>query len=217
MLQSGLTPRKMAKSNTNKKNRKDIFQRARHLAVQRDPERGISLIDEYLSKFDSQDVDFLLLKGSIFEMTGRIDQASKIYKTVLHIDPRNTQALIDLGDSSSSKNEYRRAISFYDRALKHLEKEIYYRDLADEFVQACVNKADAFLELKKPGAACQCIVNGLQKYPTDDFLLDGLQRAQANYHASKDKMSRSTHGTKVGKSKKRRKEGRNLQGRRTRS
>ena len=80
MLQSGLTPRKMAKSNTNKNNRKDIFQRARHLAVQRDPWseyrlKGFAIPAHYYFNFmESNDMPSALDPGRRVTYSGYLEE-----------------------------------------------------------------------------------------------------------------------------------------------
>jgi len=103
------------------------------------------------------------------------------------VDRSNTLALIDLGDAYSNQGKYQASIKYYDRALKLIRKGKHtsgmyvYPEKGEEYITACEGKATSLLELNRPMAALKCIVEGLQKYPSDINLGTTLQKAQKRY------------------------------------
>ncbi len=63
--------------------KRTVFRTARSLAVDGEPADALDLIDKYLQQEDENDVDLLLLKNNIFEMTGRFVHAAKISRLIL--------------------------------------------------------------------------------------------------------------------------------------
>src|SRR5438094_517387 len=126
--------------------KKEVLKAARELAHYRPGpnKKAIKLIDDYLSKTDPNDVDLLLLKGNILDILLEYDQSVPIYRKVLRIEPKNARALIDLGDVYVNKDAHRKAIPYYDRALRLIKlgqnsSGLYsYSHKEDEFVAACV-------------------------------------------------------------------------------
>lgn len=188
--------------------KKTVFRTARSLAVGGEPADALDLIDQYLQQEDENDVDLLLLKSNIFEMSGKFAQAAKISRLILQIVPDDALALMDLGDyyQALSKPNYRKALQYYDQALRFVDAGRFHYDEEDEFLDACSRKADTLLALQRPTAALQCIVEGLQKYPTSLLLGKVLQKAQEQYKDLQDKGSRgrrwrasAKRGTRRGK------------------
>src|SRR5258706_4480846 len=169
------------------KTKNKLFKRAKDLAVNRDPKEAIKLIDALLANKKSTDSDLLLLKGSILELIANYDEASKIYRSILRLDQRNTQAWIDLGDVYAAKNQYSRAIRYYNHALNLLKVGHFYIDKTDESVRAIIGKAKCMVEMKRPLAACRYIINALSRYPTDELLISNLQRAAEEYNKHQTK------------------------------
>jgi len=173
--------------------KKETLRTARHLALEGEPAKAIKLLDSHLSRTDSKDVGLLMLKGNILEMVSRFAQAAEVYRHVLRVDSNCTLALIDLGDlyKDSRKLEYRRkALQYFERALSLVEAGRFHYDAEDEFVDACIGKADTLLALSRPMDALKCVVNGLQQYPTNLGLGEMLERAQKQYKTLRERKSR---------------------------
>jgi tetratricopeptide (TPR) repeat protein len=165
--------------------KKKIIKEASNLVSDNRQDEAIKIIDNYFFHIDSNDLDLLILKGNIFETLAEPIRAIAIYKKALKIDPHNSAILIDLGDSYSAntQRDYQTAVKYYDKALKIVEKGKYYYDKEDEFVEACIGKANALIELKKPMVALKSIIHGLHKYPKNVLLGSVLQRAQETFSA----------------------------------
>lgn len=179
--------RTFSKSWSRKKN--SVFRTARRLAADGDPGGALNIIDKYLQQEDENDVDLLLLKSNIFEMTGKFAQAAKISHLILQIIPDDTLALIDLGDyyKALRKPNYRKALQYYNQALRLVHIGRFHYDKKEEFLDACEGKADILLTLQRPLAALQCLVDGLRKYPTSLILGKMLQKAQEQYKDLQEK------------------------------
>lgn len=173
--------------------KKTVFRTARRLAVGGQPTSALQVIDTYLQQGEESDVDLLLLKSNIFEMLGKFAQAAKISRHILQIEPNDPLALIDLGDHYKGlrKPNYRKALQYYNRALRVVNEGRFHYDRQEEFLDACRGKADILLALRRPTAALRCIVDGLQKYPTSLTLGTVLQKAQEQYASFQEKAVRS--------------------------
>jgi len=177
--------------------KKTVFRTARRLAAGGEPANALKAIDTYLTQEDKNDVDLLLLKSNIFEMTGKFSQAAKISRLILQIVPDDTLALIDLGDyyKALSKPNYRKALRYYNQALRLVDTGKFHYDKEEEFLDACEGKTDLLLTLRRPMAALRCIVDGLQQYPTSLILGKMLQKAQEQY---KDLQEKGSQGRRRG-------------------
>ena len=69
----------------------------------------------------------------------RIPEAEDYFTRILDIDPRNTYALVGLGDASRKKSDFRTAIEFYNRCLEHHDDNNY----------ALFGLADSYKALKR--------------------------------------------------------------------
>lgn len=172
--------------------KKTTFRTARRLAVDGEPANALKVIDSYLQQEGENDVDLLLLKSNIFEMTGKFSQAATISRLILQIAPDDPLALIDLGDyyKAFRKPGYRKALGYYNRALRLVAAGQFHYDKEDEFLDACKGKADILLALQRPKAALQCLIDGLQKYPTSLPLGELLRKAQEQYQTLQEEDSR---------------------------
>ncbi len=159
---------------------RSVRRRARIRLRHGDPYRKGS----YPPRVDPDDVDLLILRGNLLDTMNRFEEAARLYRRVLRLDPDNPLALVDLADSyACAREEHRNALRYYDRALRALERGRFHANAAEEFVEACVGKAETLLDLDRPLDALRTVLGGLARYPTDLELGGVLQRAQAAYQA----------------------------------
>lgn len=178
----------MASLVARKQKKRRLFRAVHDLTLPRESSKAIELINEYLRETNLTDVDVLLLKGHVLDSSHEFDQGLRVYQQVLRIDRDNAPALNDLGGYYSNiKRDYRKALRYYTRALRLIESGRFHLDEQDEFIEACVGKADALRELNRPMDALKCIVHGLQKYPADIVLGGALERAQEWYRALQER------------------------------
>jgi tetratricopeptide (TPR) repeat protein len=169
--------------------KKTVFRTARRLAIGGTPTSALKLIDTYLQQEEKNDVDLLLLKSNILEMTGKSTPAAKIARHILRLAPADPLALMDLGDyyRALRKPNYRKALQSYEKAFRLVDEGQFHYDEEDEFIDACEGKADILLALQRPMVALRCVVAGLQKHPTSLTLGKVLQKAQEQYAALQEK------------------------------
>jgi tetratricopeptide (TPR) repeat protein len=78
---------------------------------------------EYFEKYyksiileDKDDIKSRLELGVLYSMNGKIDDAEKLFKEVLEIEPKEPSALNNLGNIKYLKKEYNKAIEYYLKA-----------------------------------------------------------------------------------------------------
>ena len=142
-----------------------ILEAARSLAtLEHDCDGAILRVDEVLRE-NPDDPDGLMLKGNILDLDERHEEALECYKRVLHIDPQNVAALIDMGDSHSWSGNYDEAVKFFDRALGVLRQGKYYLDPRDELESAYRGKLGALREGGKSEEARACELEMHRLFP----------------------------------------------------
>ncbi|GEM_PF-6146641 len=141
-----------------------------------DPEKAVKMIDGYLN-MHADDVDILLLKAHLSDSVSAFHKAFDVYSYILAIDPVNVQALIGLGDHYiNCRDDCLRALSCYESALYLLSSVLPDDDKQDEFISACIGKADSLIGLGRLDDAVRIIKYGMQKYPDDIVLIAAMQK-----------------------------------------
>jgi tetratricopeptide (TPR) repeat protein len=113
-----------------------------------------------------RDTDVLILKGNVLETLGRHSRAARVYEKVLTIEPRNARAHIDLGECFQWVGNYRKAMAYYDKALRLLCSQQTLRrsreDLKD-IEQAYRNKIELLVKRGKKNTALEVIDKSLRQ------------------------------------------------------
>ena len=141
-----------------------------------EPEKAVKIIDGYLKKH-ADDIDILLLKAYISDSVWEFEKAFDLYSYILVIDPVNVQALIGLGSHYiNCRDDCLKSLRCYESALYLLSSVPPDGDIQDEFISACIGKADSLIGLDRPDDAVRIIKYGMQKYPDDIVLIAALKR-----------------------------------------
>lgn len=132
------------------------LEQARALSTECRYDAALDLVEKLLVKH-SDDVEVLRLKGNILEqkaldlgedkrerLTKSRDYllARECYERVLRIDPKNTVALIDLGDHYKNLDAYDKAFSLYEQAIDLLrsgESRIGKKEEVEELLSTCLD------------------------------------------------------------------------------
>lgn len=141
----------------------EIYNKASRFALEHKFYWAMRLIDKYLIDFPD-DTDLLILKGNIFDIQLKYDESIKLYRKVLSKDKKNLFALIDLGDVYRHKEQYKKAIQYYDMAI-NLIKENTLINAEDQYLDACHGKAEVLLLMKSPAEALNCLKSFMEDYP----------------------------------------------------
>jgi tetratricopeptide (TPR) repeat protein len=141
---------------------------------------GYDLQDEQalrgLAEEHPDDPMFPFLLGSMHRLAGRFDEAMKMYRRVLELDPRQARAMVNLAnlhtlrqEFSIAQNLYKKAgeadpalaIAHYDSHLAHLEA--FHLESADVELKAARHINDAQITALMAGAN----ENGARRLPVD--------------------------------------------------
>lgn len=132
------------------------LEQARALSMECCYDAALDLVEKLLVKH-AGDVEALRLKGNILEQKGldlneytmkKLTKshdyllARECYERVLRVDPKNTVALIDLGDHYKNLDAYDKAFSFYEQAIDLLrsgESRICQKDEVEELLSTCLD------------------------------------------------------------------------------
>lgn len=167
--------------------KKSVFVAIKQMDLLRDKATPLKVIDLYLAEVAPHDVDILRLKANVLDIQLKYSQSLRIYKKLIRINPTDVLALIDMGDLYAHRDQYVCAIRHYDRALRalthghHSSRMYSYIGKEEEWHEAYKGKANALLELNRTLDALKCLIQGLQKLPTDTVLGSLLQKAQAQH------------------------------------
>ncbi len=165
----------------------------RYVHPPRETKKGIKLIDKNLLILGRNNTDLLRFKGHLLDILGKEQESAKIYREILRLIPNHIEATIDLGDTYKNLEEFRRALTYYNKVLRLIKTGkghtgLYRFDVkGEDFIQAVKGKAETLLALKRPREALKCIVNALQYYPDDIMLCFWLKEAQEQFHKIKSK------------------------------
>ena len=126
-------------------------------------------------KRDQRNIDALLLKGNLLEIyfssfREMHDEARKCQEAVLAFSPNNVSALTDIGDWYAVDGQYRRALKFYDAALRHLRKGTIDRSSKPKLEAVYIGKAGALRDWNRMSAARRVAREGLRYCPTSTIL-----------------------------------------------
>jgi len=126
------------------------------LGLQGEYEAALKLIGALLLEHSS-DLVALRMKGNLLELKALdlTEHSSKklmsskdylaardCYEKILQFDPRNTSALIDLGDHYKNLDAYDKAFSFYEQAVDLLrsgESRIDRKEKLEELLSTCLD------------------------------------------------------------------------------
>lgn len=132
------------------------LEQARALAMECSYDAALDLVEELLLKYPD-DMEGLRLKGNILEqkaldlneyIKAKLTKspeyllARECYEQVLRVDPRNTVALIDLGDHYKNLDAYDKAFAFYEQAVDLLrsgESRLGRADELEEILSTCLD------------------------------------------------------------------------------
>ena len=132
------------------------LEQARALSTDCYYDAALDVVEKLLVKY-TDDVEVLRLKGNILEqkaldlneykrvkLTKSRDYllARECYERVLLVDPKNTLALIDLGDHYKNLDAYDKAFSCYEQAIDLLrsgESRIGLKDEVEELLGTCLD------------------------------------------------------------------------------
>lgn len=146
----------MAMNDDLREQRLQQLEQARALSMECNYDSALALVETLLGE-RSDDVEALRLKGNILEqkaldlneykrakLTKSHDYllARECYERVLRVDPRNTVALIDLGDHYKNLDAYDKAFSFYERAIDLLrsgESRVGRKNEVEELLSTCLD------------------------------------------------------------------------------
>ncbi len=181
----------MATRRAQPRTKKSVLVSVRKMDLLRDKVTPLKVIDQYLAEIAPNDVDVLRLKANVLDIQLKYGQSLGIYKKLLRVNPTDVLALIDLGDVYARRSQYVHAIKCYNRALRalnqghHISRAYSYIGKEEEWHDAYKGKVKALLELNRTLDALKCLIQGLQKIPTDIVLADLLQIAQAKHAKTK--------------------------------
>ncbi len=153
--------------------------------------KGIKAIDQAMQRLGFIDTDLLHLKGGLLEVLGKPQDAVGAYQQILRLIPNHLGAITDLADVYFDLQEFPKALTRYNRALKLITTRTGYRGRftfdvkGEDFLHATTGKADTLLELERTNESLKCIVDALQLYPFDIGLCSCLERAQEQFHRIK--------------------------------
>lgn len=147
----------------------EMLTKARRLLM-----RPLTELDGVLER-DQRNIDALLLKGNLLELyfssfREMHDEARRCQEVVLALSPNNASALTDIGDWYSVDGQYRRALKFYDSALRHLHRKIADRSSRPELEAAYVSKVTALRDWNRISDARQVAREGLRYCPGSTLL-----------------------------------------------
>lgn len=136
--------------------------------------RPLAEVDGILKR-DHRNIDALLLKGNLLEIyfssfREMHDEARQCQEAVLAVSPNNVSAITDLGDWYAVDGQYRRALKFYDSALRHLRKGTIDRSSKPKLEAVYIGKAGALRDWNRMAAARQVAREGLRYCPTSTIL-----------------------------------------------
>jgi tetratricopeptide (TPR) repeat protein len=146
-----------------------MLSRARRLLV-----RPLAELDGIL-KLDRRNIDALLLKGNLLEIyfssfREMHDEARKCQEAALGFAPNNASTLTDIGDWYAVDGQYRRALKFYDAALRQLRKGTIDRSSKTKLEAVYIGKVGALRDWNRMSAARRVAREGLQYCPTSTIL-----------------------------------------------
>jgi tetratricopeptide (TPR) repeat protein len=146
-----------------------MLTRARRLLA-----RPLGELDALLRR-DRRNVGALLLKGNVLEIYSSAlremhDKARECQEAALAISPNSGSALTDMGDWYAVDGQYRRALKFYDSAIRQLHKGPNDGPNADELEAAYIGKASALRDWSRMAAARKVAREGLRYCPRSVIL-----------------------------------------------
>ncbi len=166
------------------KSRLDQLENAQYLAtIEKNYTDALEIVDALLHE-DPDDVDALRLKGNILDLKS-LDQKTEnpasssyekyqekarcCYAAILKISPNNTVAHIDLGDYWSRKEEYGKAVLYYNKAIELLNKGHFFCDREEELKEALISKAELLKEVGDSEGYDKCLQDLKKWLPNIDL------------------------------------------------
>ncbi len=113
-----------------------LLEKARFISlIEKRYEEALALLDHFLARHKN-DLDALCLKGNILDLKGLdcslelnkteiekcFTKALKCYNTILTIDSKNTNAMIDIGDYWERKCNHQEALKWYSLSINIMQK-----------------------------------------------------------------------------------------------
>ncbi len=102
-----------------------------------------------------------LLKGNYYLNEGMCEQAIQMYDRSLKLNPRNVEALNNMGNAYRKLGKYDRAIEFFDKALS-IEPDASF---------VLINKGVTIINMQKADEAIECFDQVLEIDPYDEIAL----------------------------------------------
>lgn len=141
------------------------LQRGKAIAtLEHDYEKALKEVATVL-KDNPLDIDALILRGNILDLSERFEASRSCYDAVLRQDGNNTRALIDMGDWFSRQGRVKKALSSYDRALTLLKNGVFYLSRSEELEEAYLDKILLLREAGRLDEAQQTVNQALASCP----------------------------------------------------
>lgn len=169
----------MSANNVSRERRLQQLENARGLAMELNHDAALAAIESLLREFPD-DVEGLRLKGNVLEQKALDDYeyskekltrssdyllARNCYERILHLDHRNTLALIDLGDHYKNLEAFDKAFSYYEQAVDLLgtgERRLSRMDEIGELLDTCFDlsqKEQMAERAQRLKLACETLLN----------------------------------------------------------
>ena len=145
-----------------------LLHQAAGAAVDRDTAQALSLLRQLLDA-EPDDLDALLLRGHVIEMTGDPPGARSSYERVLELDPRNVRALIDLADCDVWEGMAQAALARLDQAEQLVHAGLHHSDRDEELQEILENKFNCLQVLGRATEAREILEQCERLFPGAPF------------------------------------------------
>lgn len=130
-------------------------------------QKAIQLLEESRTRFP-KNTNLIKTLGKLYVNDMRFDEAEKVFKEILEIEPNNSEIMGFVGKI----NQNRAIIHFknkeFNETISALEKSLKYQSKSEEYF---VLKSNSLIQLNKLSEAESALNNGLKEYPNSDQLL----------------------------------------------
>ncbi|WP_353094020.1 tetratricopeptide repeat protein [Tissierella praeacuta] len=89
-------------------------------------DEGIKICEEHMENVEDADINEIIrTKGDFYRLKGDLSKAKYYYEDAICKDKNNIDAYFDLGRFYIYQNKYRKALQYYKKALKYVDKTDY--------------------------------------------------------------------------------------------
>jgi tetratricopeptide (TPR) repeat protein len=138
-------------------------------------DEGIKICSEHMANVENADINEIKrTKGDLYRLKGDLSKAKYYYEDAICKGKNNTDAYVDLGNFYSYQNKYIKALHYYKKALKDVDKTDYENLFIIYFHLGMVHKFLGFKKesyFKKSIEYCIKDIGDEKEYFTDDGYL----------------------------------------------